>query len=336
MEKLVTQVKCILLYSGGLDSLLAAKLLMDMGIDVTGLHCILPYFPPDLDIENLKSSQLAKQIGLKLVHYRCGNEYIEMLRKPSHGYGKEMNPCIDCKLFFMKIAAGLMNEYGADFVATGEVVGQRPMSQLKHTLNHIEKESGLAGRLLRPLSARILKPTIAETDGKVDRNRLLDFSGRGRKRQLELAGQYGITDFELPGGGCLFTDSHISSRIRDAFRYYSEISPLDLYLLKIGRHFRINDSLKIIVSRNQHETEELEKYRENADYYFKPEFSGPSIFVKGIMTGSDKKIITAVLTRYSKLPEAEKRIIIYMKNEIVDEVSAGKPVTDQEIDSWRL
>ena len=332
----MSQAKCILLYSGGLDSLLAAKVLMDMEIDVTGLHCILPYFPPDLDTESLKSTKLAKQIGLKLVQYRCGEEYIDMLRKPCHGYGKEVNPCIDCKLFFMKIAAGLMNEVNADFVATGEVVGQRPMSQLKHTLNHLEKESGLAGRLLRPLSAKILKPTFAEITGRVDRNRLLDINGRGRKRQFELAQFYGITDFELPGGGCLFTDSHIASRIRDAFRYYTKITALDLYILKFGRHFRINENLKIIVSRNQHETEELEKYMNYADYFFKPGFSGPSIFVKGIMSGSDKNIIAGLLTRYSKLSETEKRIIIYANCEIADEVSAGTTVTDKEIDLWRL
>lgn len=332
----MSRVKCILLYSGGLDSLLAAKILMEMGIDVTGLHCILPYFPPDMDPESLKSAKLARQIGLKLVHYRCGEEYIEMLRQPCHGYGKEINPCIDCKIFFMKIASGLMLDVNADFVATGEVVGQRPMSQLKHTLNHIEKESGIAGRLLRPLSAKLLKPTIVETDGRVDRNRLLDINGRGRKRQFELASYYGITDFDLPGGGCLFTDSHFASRIRDAFSYYTRINSLDLYLLKIGRHFRLNDNLKIIVSRNQHETEELEKYRAYADYFFKPEFSGPSIFVKGVMSELDKTRIAGIMARYSKLSASEKRIIIYMNDQIKEEVSAGEPVTDEEIDIWRL
>lgn len=332
----MSQVKCILLYSGGLDSLLAAKVLMEIGIDVTGLHCILPYFPPDLDIQSLKSTKLAGQIGLKLIHYWCGEEYIDMLRKPCHGYGKEINPCIDCKIFFMKIAAGLMNETNADFVATGEVVGQRPMSQLKHTLNHIEKESGIAGRLLRPLSAKLLRPTIAETDGRVDRNRLLDISGRGRKRQFEMAHNYGITDFDLPGGGCLFTDTHIASRIRDAFSNYTKITPLDLYLLKFGRHFRINENLKIIVSRNEHETGELEKYSYYADYFFRPEFSGPSVFVRGIMSESDKKTIAGILARYSKLSEPEKRVIIYMNNTFADEIAAGVPATDVEIDLWRL
>lgn len=332
----MSQTKCVLLYSGGLDSLLAAKVLMDMGIDVTGLHCILPYYPPDLDTESLKSTILARQIGLNLIEYRCSEEYIEMLRKPCHGYGREINPCIDCKLFFIKKAAELMHKLGAEFVATGEVVGQRPMSQLKHTLNHIEKESGLSGRLLRPLSAKLLKPTNPELDGKVDRSRLLDINGRGRKRQFELAEYYGITDFESPGGGCLFTDSHIASRIRDAFTNNKKLTSLDLYLLKIGRHFRINENLKLIVSRNQHETEELEKYINYADSFFKPEFAGPSIFVKGVISSTDKYIIAGILTRYSKLSDPEKRIIIYAGNHITDEITAGNPVNDEEIELWRL
>ena len=330
------RVKCVLLYSGGLDSLLTAKILMDMGIDVAGLHCILPYFPPDLNTENLKSSILAKQIGLKLVEYRCEEEYIEMLRKPYHGYGRGMNPCIDCKLFFIKKAAELMKKLNADFVATGEVVGQRPMSQLKHMLNHIEKESGLAGRLLRPLSAKLLKPTIVETDGRVNRDMLLDINGRGRKRQLELAEYYGITDFESPAGGCLFTDSHIASRIRDAFLYYTKITPLDLYLLRFGRHFRLNEKLKIIVARNQHESEQLEQYKMHADYFFLPDFPGPSVFVKGKIYETDKIKISGIISRYSKLSDPSKRIIIYAGDTITGEMPAIPPLTDEEIDSWRL
>lgn len=211
-------VKCILLYSGGLDSLLAGKVLLDEGIDVTGLHCILPYYPPDVDTEDLKESIIAKQIGLKLVHYRCGDEYINMLKNPPHGYGKHINPCIDCKIFFINKAAEIMIETGSDFVATGEVVGQRPMSQYKNTLIHIEN-STLKGRLLRPLSAKLLKPTIPEMNGIVNREKLYDISGRGRSRQIELAKYFGIKDYSSPAGGCLFTDSFISSRIKDLMKF---------------------------------------------------------------------------------------------------------------------
>lgn len=332
----MSQTKGILLYSGGLDSLIAAKLLINQGIDIKGLHCILPYFPPDQDPNSLRSSQLASQIGLKLVHYRCGDDYISMMRNPLHGYGKEINPCIDCKIFFLNRASELMNELGADFVATGEVVGQRPMSQLKHTLNHIEKETGLTGRLLRPLSAKILKPTIVEIEGKVDRNRLLDISGRGRKKQLALAEEYGIKDFELPAGGCLFTDKNIASRIRDAFLSETSISQLDLYLMKIGRHFRINKNLKIIVSRNELESIELEKYRIYSDYFFYPDFSGPSVFVRGHISEEDMKIIQGVISRYSKASNSINKFFVYHDNIKILEIELSEPITDKELDLLRI
>ena len=156
-----------------------------------------------------------------------------MVKSPPHGHGKHINPCIDCKLFFIKKAAELMNRLNADFVASGEVVGQRPMSQLKHTLKHIEKESGLKGRLLRPLSAKILEPTIPEIEGKIDRNRLLDISGRGRKRQMELADQYGIVNYSHPAGGCLFTDRFFSDRLKDLFEHQAEVTSTEIY--QIGR-----------------------------------------------------------------------------------------------------
>ncbi len=331
----MSNAKCILLYSGGLDSLLAAKLLMDQGVDVTGLHCILPYSPPDLDVESLRSVQLAKQIGLKLIHYRCGEEYIRMLQNPAHGYGKEINPCIDCKLFFLEKARELMDEIHADFIATGEVVGQRPMSQLKHTLNHIEKISGIAGKLLRPLSAKILKPTLAEEEGLVDRSRLLDISGRGRKRQMELAAYYGINNYELPAGGCLFTDKNIASRIRELFSSSLNISPLDLYLTKTGRHFKLN-GLRIIVSRNEAESDELEKYRQYADYFFYPEYSGSSAFAKGQASDNDFMIISGIMSRYGKPGASNNIISVYHDDILLTQISAGEPLSDVELDAMRI
>jgi len=327
--------KCILLYSGGLDSLLTAKILLDMGIEVTGLHCILPYFPPDMDPELLKESIAAKQIGLNLIHYRCGKEYISMLKNPPHGYGKQVNPCIDCKIFFIKKAAELMNETGADFVATGEVVGQRPMSQHKHTLIHIEN-STLKGRLLRPLSAKLLTPTIAETEGLVDREKLYDISGRGRTRQIELAESLGIKEFSTPAGGCLFTDKFIADRIKDLIKYTPDFNQTELYLLKIGRHFRINSSLKIIVSKNESDTKELEKYEKNSDYFFKPDFSGPSAYVKGIMNDDYTNIINSIICRYGK-PSPDGSIInIYSHSNLLKSIETVLPISDSELEKFRI
>ena len=196
--------KCILLYSGGLDSLLAGKILIDLNIEVIGFHCVLPYYPPDTDLEKLDISIYAKQIGLNLRYHRCGDEYIDILKNPPNGYGKHINPCIDCKIYFIKKAVELMQKTDADFVATGEVMGQRPMSQQKNSLNHIENNT-LKGKLLRPLSAKLLVPTIPEITGIVDREKLYDINGRGRSKQFELAKNFGIKNFSSPAGGCLFT-----------------------------------------------------------------------------------------------------------------------------------
>lgn len=327
--------KCILLYSGGLDSIIAAKILLNQGIEVLGLHFILPYYPPDTDYENLKESINARNIGLKLIHYKCGNEYIDILKNPAHGYGKNVNPCIDCKIFFINKAIELMIKENADFIATGEVVGQRPMSQQKNTLIHIEN-STIKGKLLRPLSAKLLNPTIPELEGTVDREQLFDISGRGRKRQLELAHKLGILNFSPPAGGCLFTDKFISARIIDLLKFQPDFNQSDLYVLKIGRHFRINPYLKIIVSRNEFETAELDKYENDGDYYFRPEFSGPSVSVKGILTDSDIKIINSIIFRYGKPSELENLISIYSKGSFYKCESAINSISDNILEKYRI
>jgi len=329
------KVKCILLYSGGLDSLLVGKILIDMGIEVIGLHCILPYYAPDMDPELSKESIDAKQIGLNLMHYRCGKEYIEMLKNPPHGYGKHVNPCIDCKIFFINKAAEIMLETDADFVATGEVIGQRPMSQHKNTLNHIEN-STLKGKLLRPLSAKLLKPTIPEMEGLIDRERLFDISGRGRTKQIELAKSMGITNFSSPAGGCLFTDQFISARVKDLINNSPDFEQTELYLLKIGRHFRINPSTKIVVSKNEIESKALEKYEKNSDYFFKPEFSGPSVYVKGILNDYDINIINSIICRYGK-PSIEGSVVnIYSKGLLYRTITTVDSILESKLDKLRI
>jgi tRNA U34 2-thiouridine synthase MnmA/TrmU len=302
--------KGIVLYSGGLDSLLAAKILIDQGIEIIGFHCVLPFFPPDIKKDELKPVAYAEQIHLKLHYYFCDDEYIKMVKNPPHGYGKHINPCIDCKIFFIRKAAEFMKESGADFIATGEVVGQRPMSQMKHMINHIEHESGIEGRLVRPLSAKILKPTIPEMQGIVDREKLFGFNGRGRKPQMELAQQFGIQKFAAPAGGCHFTDEFISRRVRDLFTHHKHYSPVDFFLLTIGRHFRISHDLKIIIARNDEENILLEKYATYADYIFIPDFKGPMAFVKGIITDESIKLISSMQLKYGKRDTGDNVTII--------------------------
>jgi tRNA U34 2-thiouridine synthase MnmA/TrmU len=314
---------------------LAGKILIDLNIEVIGFHCVLPYYPPDTDLEKLDISINAKHIGLNLIYHRCGDDYIDILKNPPNGYGKHINPCIDCKIYFIKKAAELMLKTGADFVATGEVMGQRPMSQQKNSLNLIEK-STLKGKLLRPLSAKLLKPTIPEINGIVDREKLYDINGRGRSKQFELAQNFGIKNFSSPAGGCLFTDKFISARVKDLIDYYSKFKQEELYLLKIGRHFRINPELRIVVSRSEEDTIQLEKYEKNSDFFFKPNFSGPSVYAKGAINEDDMNIINSIISRYGKPNQAENIINIYKNSMLYKTINVIKPIDDKELGKYRI
>jgi len=326
----------ILLYSGGLDSLLAGKLLLDQGIDLIGYHFILPFTPPDADPENLMPSIYARQIGLPLKHLRCGKDYMAMVKNPPHGHGKNINPCIDCKIHFMRKAAEALGGEGASFVATGEVVGQRPMSQMGHMMSHIEKESGLRGRLLRPLCAKRLAPTEAELAGIVDRERLLDLYGRNRKPQFELARRYGITEYASPAGGCLFTDVKIALRVRDLLDRHEGYTMNDVYLLTIGRHFRLHDRAKFIVSRNEKENMELEKYRESADLFFEPELRAPRPSRLGELTGEDTAFICAALSRYGRPAEGAPVVRISARGAALAPMQAPPPASDADLERMRI
>ncbi len=292
--------KCIVLFSGGLDSILAARILMAQGVDCTGFHSVIPFVPPDVDLKKSRVQKLADHIKLPLHFYRCGREYIDMLKNPDHGYGKNMNPCVDCKIHFLVKAAEYMGETGVDFLATGEVIGQRPMSQLKNTMNRIEKITGLRGRLLRPLSAKLLPETIPEKEGLVNRDLLFDINGRSRKRQMQLARKFNITEYTSPAGGCLFTDPFISKRVKDLLDFQKEIEPVDIYLLTVGRHFRISEKAKLIVAKNETENNILETYGYHADMLLLPSFKGPIGMVKGALSDSDKQLVYSIIARYGK------------------------------------
>ncbi len=267
---------CVVLLSGGLDSILAARVLMEQGIHVTGVNFAGAYCPVRLG-EKSNAEKAAEQLGIELVRLPIDQEFIEMVKAPRYGRGKNMNPCIDCHILMVRRAwefvqarsknAGRATrgaavgrsseaESGDCFVATGEVLGQRPMSQNRQALAIVARRSGAEGYLLRPLSARLLKPTIPEQKGVVDREKLLDIQGRGRQRQMELAAQYGITDYPAPAGGCLLTDAGYAARLREALAH-REDSVAMVELLSFGRHFRLPSGSKVIVGRNRLENEEL-------------------------------------------------------------------------------
>ncbi|MBU1453408.1 MAG: thiamine biosynthesis protein, partial [Proteobacteria bacterium] len=201
------QVTALALFSGGLDSILAARLVASLGVRVLAVKFVTPFFDYELlaDPERYQQEVMEKY-GLEVVLYDLSNNYLDLLHKPAHGFGKNFNPCIDCKILMCSRAKELMAKYGASFLISGEVLGQRPMSQRRDTLRVIERDSDNDGLLLRPLSAKLMSPTKPETEGWIDREKLLNFNGRGRSRQIELAKQYGITDFPAPAGGCILAD----------------------------------------------------------------------------------------------------------------------------------
>jgi tRNA U34 2-thiouridine synthase MnmA/TrmU len=254
------QKKALALLSGGLDSTLAVKVMLDQGIAVEALNFISPFCNCTGKNAGCKSEavRVASEFKIPIKVMDKGVEYLEIVRKPRHGYGKGMNPCVDCRIFLLRKAKEYMAESGADFVFTGEVLGQRPMSQRRETLRVIERESGLAGLLLRPLSAKHFEPTIPELEGWVDRNRLLSIQGRSRKEQMQLAADLDVKNYPCPAGGCLLTELSFVSKVKDVFAHSKELNPRDFRLLKLGRHFRLSRYTKLIVGRDDGENTLLE------------------------------------------------------------------------------
>jgi tRNA-specific 2-thiouridylase len=272
----ILKVKSIALFSGGLDSILAAKLMLELGIEVECVTFETPFFGAQ------KATTAAKIIGLPLTVINITDAYLPMLNAPRYGYGKNMNPCIDCHTLMLKTAGARMEATGADFVFTGEVLGQRPMSQTKQSLHLVAKNSGYGDVILRPLSAQLLPETKPEREGKVDRSGLLAIQGRGRKIQMDLARNYGIMDYPPPAGGCLLTDPNYSRRLRDLFDHQPDYGLRDIELLKFGRHFRIEKKCKVIVGRNQSDNEAIHHLiAENDAVIHMADVAGPTTLVPG-------------------------------------------------------
>ena len=292
------KVKAVSLFSGGLDSILATELIRRQGIEVVAFNVKTPFGIPKKD-GTTEATQGAEQLNVPLIVLCVDKEYIKMLRNPKHGYGKNLNPCVDCKIFILKKAKQYAKEIGADFLFTGEVLGERPMSQHGSALKTIEREANLKGKLLRPLSAKLLAETVAEKKGLVDRSKLLSIQGRSRKPQFELAKEYGITVYPSPAGGCLLTCEEYAKKLRDLFDNKKRITVADVALLRIGRHFRSGKS-KIIVGRNQSENNFLAANRSKSDYYFElPDIVGPITLLQGPKTKSSIETAAKLTAFYS-------------------------------------
>ena len=293
-------VRALGLCSGGLDSMLSALVLRDQGIHVEWITFETPFFAAD------KARRAAEQTGIRLHVQDLTDDYLVMIKAPAAGFGKNMNPCMDCHALMFRKAGEVMQAQGFDFLFSGEVVGQRPMSQTANSLRYVAKHSGFGDRILRPLSARRLPETLMEQQGLVERERLLDLSGRSRKPQMALARKYGITDYPTPAGGCLLTDPGYSRRLKDLFDSGSALTSAALHLLKFGRHMRLNPSYKIIVGRTQQENEQILNHCDPAhDAIIKTNgYPGPTVVLPG---GGPQEILFlagAVCAGYSKASES--------------------------------
>ncbi len=293
---------CVALMSGGLDSALAARLMLEQDIVVHGLYLSMSWGCCQKD----KAQASARQLGIPLMVLSVGDAYLDVIRRPKYGYGSGMNPCVDCRIYMFRIAKRYMEELEAGFVVTGEVVGQRPMSQMRRPLDLIEADSGLEGVLLRPLSAQLLEPTLPELLGVVDRARLLRVAGRSRQEQLALAAEREITEFSTPAGGCLLTDEQFAKKTRDLFAHDERPTTKDMELLTLGRHFRVSPHTKVIVGRNELENLLLEGHGDTGYTCLRPMFAGPAALIVGECTDQAQHVAIRLIVQHTKddkLPE---------------------------------
>jgi len=328
MEK----VTALALLSGGLDSTLAAKLILNQGIDVVAVNFVTPFCL--CKTSESAAAKAAKQLGVSLKVVNIGREYLKIVRNPKHGYGKNMNPCIDCRIFILKKAKKYAKMTGASFIITGEVLDERPMSQHFKAMKIIEEEAGLKGKILRPLSARLLPETIAEKSGLVDREKLLAIRGRSRKPQIKLAEEFNIKNYPSPAGGCLLTCKEYADKLRDLFKYKKRCTLADVALLKVGRHFRFGKS-KIIVGRNEAENKLLTATKARNDYNFEvPDVGSPITILQGAKTKNAIRVAAALTGFYSDAKSG--KVTVKFGRESLDKSITVSVPARVEVESLRI
>lgn len=324
--------KALAMVSGGLDSILAAKLIKEQGIEVIGI-CFKSYF-----FSEESAKRMTKQIDIPLVVVDFSKEHMDMVKNPKHGWGKNINPCIDCHSMMMRYSGKLLEEYNADFIITGEVLNQRPMSQNKQALNIVKKESGFANKILRPLCAKNLEITEMESSGLVDREKLLNISGRSRKPQMELAEKWGITEYPSPAGGCKLTEPNYAVRLKEMLNQKEDLTENEIELLRYGRHFRINDNSKVIAARTGEEVEIIQKYIDkNYVAFHTVKFSGSLVVINGEANNEAIELAARIAARYSKGKDQESVEIKYGNyGEKFDNIITVKPIDDEELKKYLI
>jgi tRNA-specific 2-thiouridylase len=322
--------KALVLFSGGLDSILTIRLLQKAGISVEAINFSTPFSAGQSYVD-----RIAKKFRVKVHKVKADSGYFSLIRKPKHGYGANMNPCLDCKIWMLRKAKAFAKKRRFDFIATGEVVGERPFSQVKPLMFLIEKEAGLEGQIVRPLSGRILPPTQAEKKGLIKREAMLTISGRNRTPQLILAGKFGIRDFPSPGGGCLLTDPGFAYKLRDFLENSKTLTWEDAEMLRLGRHFRLGKE-KIIVGRRHEENLSLKRIaqKQGLPWMEVQDFMGPVTVVQGSSKPTLEKA-AALTFRYSDAPkDSPAKVVLYKgKGRVI--LEAGL-ISEQETGNLRI
>lgn len=343
------KVKALGMVSGGLDSTLATRLLLEAGVEVEGINfstgfCVTEHTRQFKKDEKYLRPQDALKMGAELgvrVHLvDVSKDYLPVVTNPKYGYGANLNPCVDCRIFMFGRMRALMERHGAQFIFTGEVLGQRPMSQHREAMKRIETDSGLAGLVLRPLSAALLDPTIPEVKGWVDRSKLLALSGRTRKPQMALAQELGVEEYPQPAGGCCFlTDPQYAAKLKDLFDHNGRqsLTHEDALLLKVGRHFRVSARVKALVGRNELENNFLKAYERGRHALWVPDHPGAHVLaeIKGEPTDEELGTLAAIAARYSDAPKDAPAAVEY-RHESAQRRLEAVAVADAELDRWRI
>ncbi|NQT33857.1 hypothetical protein HQ587_01600 [bacterium] len=344
-------IKAIGLLSGGLDSMLALRVILDQGIAVKVIKFWTPFFSKNIQTAESRETvstntdqlpdvlRYARELGCEVEVVDLSDGYLRIMHEPKHGFGRNVNPCIDCHIYMFDTGRRMMEAEGRQFVFTGEVLGQRPKSQQMQELKLIARRSGLDDRLLRPLSAKLMKPTLPESEGWIDREKLLNFHGRSRKPQIALAEKYGITEFPTPAGGCILTDPHYGNKVKDMFQYREKKSLYweDYNLLRVGRQLRVSPELKLIVGRYEADNELLEMFVTGRTRLEPVDVPGPVVLIDKSTDPEHELIAARICARYCSAGKRGDEVAVqidrYNGDKRIVRVRAFKP---EEVEDWLI